>query len=344
MRRGGEGRANATTVGIQPYAAVVGEVVVLLVVALGGNALYGGSTPPNERARRLERTASQLADLVEDGHELVVTHGNGPQVGALLLDQEARADRDGGGLPLPLDVCVAMTQAEIGYRIQRAVGRELAMRGMPREVVAIVTQVAVDVRDPAFARPSKPIGPYWDERPVGGGQYLHTEDGRWRRVVASPAPAELVETGAITAMLAAGILPICAGGGGVPVVRDGHRLTGIEAVIDKDATSALLASDLDAEGLLVLTDVPRVVLDRGTPQARSLDELTTGDVEELVRTGQATTGSMAPKLRALARAASEGRWAALGPLERAVATTRGEVGTRVVRGGPTGLLAGRPAP
>ncbi len=313
-----------------------------IVVALGGNALYGGSTPRKERERRLAHTARQLADLVEDGHELVVTHGNGPQVGALLLDQEARSRRDGGGVPLPLDVCVAMSQAEIGYRLQRALGRELAGRGRSGEVVALVTQVVVDLHDPAFSRPTKPIGPYWDDMPDDGAQYLFTEDGRWRRVVASPAPQELVEAGAIRAMLAQGVLPICAGGGGVPVVRDGDRLTGIEAVVDKDATSALLADDLDADGLLVLTDVPHVLLDRGTPQARSLDEVTTADVEELIVSGQAAKGSMGPKLRALGRAAAAGRWAALGPLERTGAIVRGEVGTRVVDGPSSGLLSGRP--
>ncbi len=314
-----------------------------MVVALGGNALYGGSTPRPERARRLASTARQLADLVAEGHEIVVTHGNGPQVGALMLDQEARSARDGGGLPLPLDVCVAMTQAEIGYRLQRALGRELANRDLAREVVALVTQVLVDLHDPAFARPTKPIGPYWDQMPHDESQYLKTEDGKWRRVVSSPAPQALIEVGAITAMIAAGAVPICAGGGGVPVVRDGAKLTGIEAVVDKDATSALLACDLDSEGLLILTDVPYVMLDRGTPQARSLDEITTTDVEELVRFGQASKGSMGPKLEALARAATEGRWAALGPLERTADIVRGAIGTRVVPGPSSGLLAGRGA-
>lgn len=312
-----------------------------LVVALGGNALYGGSTPRPERQRRLARTAAQLADLVQDGHQIVVTHGNGPQVGALLLDQEARQGRDGGGVPLPLDVCVAMTQAEIGYRIQRALGRELANRGMPCEVVALVTQVVVDIHDPAFARPTKPIGPYWDKMPDDGAQYLKTEDGKWRRVVSSPDPIELVEVASITAMVAAGAIPICAGGGGIPVVRESSRLMGIEAVVDKDATSALLACDLDFEGLLILTDVPRVLLDMNTPQARSLDELTTTDVQELVASGQASRGSMGPKLTALRRAADEGRWAALGPLERAVDVVRGDVGTRVITGPSSSLLAGR---
>ncbi len=308
------------------------------VVALGGNALYDGETVRAERARRLARTATQLADLVGAGHEIVITHGNGPQVGALLLDQESRAGRQGGGLPLPLDVCVAMTQAEIGYRLQRALGRELVERGDPREVVAVVTQVVVDVHDPAFSRPTKPIGPLYDEMPDDGADYLRTPDRRFRRVVPSPEPLALVEVGAITAMLEQGVIPICAGGGGIPVVREGERLIGIEAVVDKDLTSALLAEELDAGALIVLTDVERVSLHHGTDRARPIDELTTGDVADLLQSGQAPTGSMGPKLVALSRAASGGRFAVLGSLGRASDILDGATGTRVVDGPSRGLL------
>lgn len=308
-----------------------------VVVALGGNALYGGQTPREERTRRLAATAVQLADLIEAGHELVVTHGNGPQVGERLLDREARMAAGDAGPELPLDVLVAMTQAEIGYRIQRALGRELANRGMPREVVAVVTQVVVSPTDPAFAVPTKPVGPVLAEPPGLVGVPIVAVPGGWRRVVPSPDPLQLVEVGAIMSMLDAGAIPICAGGGGIPVVRDGDQLLGVEAVVDKDATSALLASDLDAEALMILTDVDMVSLHHGSDRAIALPTLTTGDVEDLLTSSQAPSGSMGPKLRSLARAAREGRLAVLGPLDRAVETLSGDIGTRVVAGGSTGL-------
>lgn len=309
-----------------------------VVVALGGNALYAGSTPREERTRRLAATAVQLADLVQNGHEIVVTHGNGPQVGERLLDREARMAAGDAGPELPLDVLVAMTQAEIGYRIQRALGRELANRGMPREVVAVVTQVVVDPTDKAFAVPTKPVGPVLAEPPGIVGVPVVEVPGGYRRVVPSPDPITLVEVGAITSMLAAGVVTVCAGGGGIPVVRSEDQLLGVEAVVDKDASSALLACDLDADALLILTDVDRVHLHHGSDRQQDLEELTVGDVEDLLASDQAPSGSMGPKLRALARAAREGREARLGPLGRAGDTMADRIGTRVVAGESRGLL------
>lgn len=309
-----------------------------IVVALGGNALGGGETPREERERRFSRTASQLADLVEEGHQLVVTHGNGPQVGELLLDQESRTDPSRGE-HLPLDVLVAMTQAELGYRLQGALGEELYRRGLNHRVTSIVTQVRVDADDPAFSHPTKPIGPRYDERPDDGRDYTRTSEGQWRRVVSSPAPLEIIEATALTAILEAGTMPICAGGGGIPVVRDrtGH-LVGIEAVIDKDATSAMLAEDLDTDGLLILTDVAQVNLDHGTDRQRPLRELTTGDVADLLASEQAPSGSMGPKIQALARAASQGRLAMVGQLGASREIVAKQAGTLVVDGPSTGIV------
>lgn len=305
-------------------------LTMLLVVALGGNALYDGQTPLDERTARLERTAAELADLVVDGHRIVVTHGNGPQVGERMLDREARVAAGNSGPALPLDVLVAMTQAEIGYRVQRALGRELARRGSPTEVVAVVTQVEVARDDPAFAAATKPVGPVLDRRPDDGATYVESPPG-WRRVVPSPAPRRLVEVASIRSMVDAGAIVICAGGGGIPVVADEDQFLGVEAVVDKDATSALLADDLDADGLLILTEADGIYDGFGTTYARLLRHVTVGEAEALLASGQAPTGSMGPKVEALVRAARAGRWAAVGALGQAAAIVDGRAGTRVTR-------------
>lgn len=300
-----------------------------IVVALGGNALGGGETPAEVRERRLTTTSSQLVDLVDQGHEIVVTHGNGPQVGELMLDQDSRHD-DARGEPLTLDVLVAMTQAELGYRLQRALRQELASRGLRVPVISLVTQVVVDPDDPAFADPTKPVGPGYHVRPKTGGPFVLNRGDRWRRVVPSPLPQELVERSALLAVLDAGVIPICAGGGGIPVVRDGGALVGVEAVIDKDLTSALLAHDLDADALLILTDIDRVVRHHGRPDAEPLDELGVAEAEAMVADGDAASGSMGPKLGAACRAAREGRLAIIARLGAAAAALAGEAGTRIV--------------
>ena len=304
-----------------------------LVVALGGNAL-DANTRAGERAR-LTHTVQQLGDLCLAGHEVIVTHGNGPQVGELLLDQEARIGR-GRARPLRLDVLVAMTQAQLGYLLQQALITELRGRGADRGVVAVVTQVVVAVDDPAFSRPTKPIGPRYDQRQPGSDNWARTSDGRWRRVVPSPTPQAVVERDALRAIVADGIVPICGGGGGVPVVATGARLRGVEAVVDKDTTSALIASDLEADTLLILTDVDAVHVGHGTPDARPLARLTVGDARDIVASGEAGAGSMGPKLLAAARAAEEGRGAVICRLGEAGAGLAGAAGTTVVPGPASG--------
>lgn len=300
-----------------------------IVVALGGNALGGGETPADTRERRLTRTSSQLADLVDQGHEIVVTHGNGPQVGELMLDQDSRKDGDRGE-PLPLDVLVAMTQAELGYRLQQALRQELSNRGLRVPVISLVTQVVVDGDDPAFLDPTKPVGPGYHSRPAENGPFVLTRGDRWRRVVPSPMPQELVERSALLAVLDAGVIPICGGGGGIPVVHDDGALIGIEAVIDKDLTSALIAHDLDADALLILTDVDQVVRHHGRPDAEPLTELGVAEAEAMVADGDAASGSMGPKLTAACRAAREGRLAIIAKLGAAAEALAGNAGTRIV--------------
>ena len=293
-----------------------------VVVALGGNARETAGGGGGD----LTDTAVQMAELVAEGHEVVITHGNGPQVGELLLDQEARGPQRHARLPL--DVLVAMTQAQLGYRLQLAIEDELVAHDDHTDVVTVITEVIVDVDDPAFHEPTKPIGPKLAEHPDDGRAYARTSDGRWRLLVSSPEPVHIVEHAALRAIIEDGIVPICAGGGGVPVVRDGARLRGVEAVIDKDLASALVAATVDADVLLILTDVPFVELDHGTPEARPLTELTVADAAAL-RT-HFGAGSMGPKVRAAARAASEGRVAVIAGLGDALGALRGVAGTRVV--------------
>jgi carbamate kinase len=247
-----------------------------------------------------------------------------------MLDQDSRHD-DSRGEPLPLDVLVAMTQAELGYRLQRALREELASRGLSVPVISLVTQVVVDADDPAFADPTKPVGPGYHVRPKTGGPFVLSRGDRWRRVVPSPTPLEVVERSALLAVLDAGVIPICGGGGGIPVVRDGGALVGVEAVVDKDLTSALLAHDLDADALLILTDIDRVVRHHGRPDAEPLDSLDLDEAEAMIADGDAASGSMGPKLSAACRAVREGRLAIIAKLGSAAAALAGDAGTRIVR-------------
>jgi carbamate kinase len=273
----------------------------IAVVAMGGNALV----PPGERGTLGEqqvhaRAACEgVAALVESGYRVVLTHGNGPQVGAALLRAElAQLPRQ------PLDACVAETQGEIGYLLQQALETTLAAHGLADPVAAIVTQVVVDPGDPAFLRPTKPIGPFLSElearereRQLG---WVVGEDASrgWRRLVASPRPLEIVELPAIRACLDAGMVVIAAGGGGIPVARQEGRLEGVEAVIDKDRASALLAKKLGAQMLLFSTDVDRVAWHFGKPDQRWLDRLGWDDAQIYLAEGEFPPGSMGPKIEA----------------------------------------------
>ena len=294
-----------------------------LVVALGGNALIrrGEALEAEVQRANLARAAETLASLAR-AHELVVTHGNGPQVGLLALQSEALE----GVAPYPLDILDAESEGMIGYLIEQA----LESRLPERQVVTLLTEVVVRRDDPAFARPSKPIGPWYGEAEARRlartrGWTMLEERGRWRRVVPSPEPLRIVELAAIRLLLAAGALVICAGGGGIPVeITAAGAVRGVEAVIDKDLAAALLARELEVDALLLLTDAEGVFIDWGTPGARRLHETS---VAELRAQGFAV-GSMAPKVEAVCRfIESGGRFAGIGRLENAARILEGRSGT-----------------
>lgn len=275
----------------------------LTVVALGGNALVpaGGAGTIVEQRAIAGRTMAQLADAIAGGARCVVTHGNGPVVGNILLRNEALASTIA---PMPLDVCGADSQGGIGYLLQQALQNELARRGVRRAVATLVTQVEVDAHDPAFAQPTKPIGPFYsmDEAAAlaaARGWTLQDDAGRgMRRVVASPRPLRIVEADVVRLLVDEGVLVICAGGGGIPVVRRGTTHEGIEAVVDKDRTAAVLAIQLGAKRLVLLTGVATLMRDFGTSHAQPLETLTIDDAADMLAAGAFAPGSMAPKIEA----------------------------------------------
>jgi carbamate kinase len=306
-----------------------------VVVALGGNAL----APPGQRSsvsvqyERARATAEQLVHLSE--RPLLVTHGNGPQVGDALL----RSDRSAEILPrLPLDACVAGTQGDMGYMLAVCLDNAFRAAGVRRPAVALLTRTVVDRDDPAFLRPSKPIGGAYDETEaralVAGAGWVMDRDGErgWRRMVASPDPREIVEERAIRTLLATGAVVVAVGGGGVPVVRqpDG-TLVGVEAVVDKDLASALVAARIGAEVLMILTGVEHVAVDFGKPARRDLHEVTTTELAAHARLGQFAPGSMLPKVRAVLRfIEGGGRRAVITTPELSEKALAGEAGTQVL--------------
>lgn len=298
---------------------------MLIVAALGGNALLRRHGPKDaeEQMRNVARAADVLAVLARE-HSLVVTHGNGPQIGLLALQGE----QSSLGRPYPLDVLGAETEGMIGYMLERAM-RE---RTPEREAATLLTQVLVDPEDPAFARPSKPIGPLYDgetaRRLAAERGFAIAPDGTgWRRVVPSPQPLQIVELKAISLLLEAGATVVCAGGGGIPVAADARgALSGVEAVIDKDRCAALLAQELDADALLLLTDVTNVELHHGSERAAPIGECTVAELDPLCF----EQGSMRPKVEAARDfAAATGRIAGIGALEDAAEILAGHRGTRV---------------
>ncbi|HVL32286.1 MAG TPA: carbamate kinase [Actinomycetota bacterium] len=307
-----------------------------VVVALGGNAILQRDdvgTATEQRAT-IREACESIAALCEHGHSLILTHGNGPQVGRLLMQDEALP---GQFPPLPLDVLVAQTQGQIGYLMQQEMSAALRRRRASRPVVTLVTQVVVDPADPAFMRPAKPVGPRLSEQRAAeyrarGELLAQDADGRWRRVVASPEPVAIIEWDTLSALVTAGAVPIVAGGGGVPVVREGNSLRGIAAVVDKDLTAALIADIVHAEALLILTDVERVVRGFGTADPQPIERITAGDARAGVDSGEFPPGSMGPKMLAAARVAESGKIAAIGALWQAADVLAGRAGTHVVSG------------
>lgn len=279
----------------------------LAVVAVGGNALIRDDhhlSIPDQYEAVIE-SATNIVDMIEAGWNVVLTHGNGPQVGFILRRSELASQEVA---PVPLDYAVGDTQGAIGYMFQKALSNELRRRGIARRVVAIVTQTRVAADDPAFSKPSKPVGAFLDEVSARRRQHelgwtLMEDAGRgWRRTVPSPEPLEIIERDVIATLLQQGCIVIACGGGGIPVVRDEKQmLAGVEAVIDKDLASALLAQQLEADLLLIPTGVEKVAVNFGTPEQRWLDRMSVGEAKDLIAQGQFGAGSMLPKVEAILR-------------------------------------------
>ena len=308
----------------------------VVVMAVGGNALApSGLGEIGQQMERAREVAGHALNLLDGGRRLVIVHGNGPQVGALSLAQEAVAREIP---PQPLHVLGAMTQGQLGWLLSVAIGDALEVAGQERSVVAVVTQVVVDEADPGFANPTKPIGPFFSQgraKRLGEarGWDVAEDSGRgWRRVVASPAPIEVVEWPQIKALLREKQIVIACGGGGIPVARTDGVLHGVEAVIDKDLAAALVGALVKAKTLLLLTGVEKVAIDYGKTTERWLDTMTVAEARALMAEGQFPAGSMGPKVDAAIRfVEGGGREAIITSLDKTAEALAGTTGTRVTR-------------
>ena len=305
-----------------------------IVIALGGNAL--GNTPYEQLALVTE-TAKPIVDLIAQGNEVIIAHGNGPQVGMINLGMATAAEAKAIKSDMPFPECGAMSQGYIGYHLQNAIGNELASRGMNKDVATVVTQVLVDEADPAFQHPTKPVGAFYDketaDRIAAEKGYTMVEDaGRgYRQVVPSPKPIDVIEKNTVKALVDNGTVVITVGGGGIPVVRRDGRLYGTPAVIDKDFGSAKLAELLDADMLIILTAVEKVAINYNKPDQKGLDDLTPAEAYKYMEENQFAKGSMLPKVQAAVKFAESkaGRTALITLLEKAKDGIEGKTGTRI---------------
>ena len=307
-----------------------------IVIALGGNAL--GKTP-GEQLSLLSNVAKIIVELIKDGNEIVLTHGNGPQVGQIALAMEYALNGGAGTPSMPFPECGSMSQGYIGYHMQQSILNELDRQGVKKECVSLITQVLVDSNDSAFQNPTKPIGMFYSkekameiEKEKG---YVFTEDaGRgYRRVVPSPIPKKIIEKDAITSLLDNGTIVIAVGGGGIPVINSGNGLKGVEAVIDKDRSGALLAREINADTFLILTAVDKVCLNYNTDNEIMLDSLTKEEAEKYIDEGQFAKGSMLPKVEACLDFIGEStsRKAIISSLSKAKEAIDGKTGTVIKR-------------
>ena len=305
-----------------------------IVIALGGNAL--GNTPA-EQLELVRQTAKPIVDLIEEGNQVVIAHGNGPQVGMINLGMSTAAEAGAIKSDMPFPECGAMSQGYIGYHLQNSIANELAARGIQKTVGTLVTQVLVDEADPAFQKPSKPVGAFYDketaDKIAAERGYTMVEDaGRgWRQVVPSPKPVDVVEKDMVNTLVDSGYVVITVGGGGIPVVKKDGRLVGTPAVIDKDFASAKLAELIDADMLVILTAVDRVAINWGKPDQKALAEMTVDEAEKYCGEGHFAPGSMLPKVQAAMSFAKAGGTAIIASLENAAAALRGVSGTRIVK-------------
>jgi carbamate kinase len=308
------------------------------LIALGGNAIlrHGQKGTAEEQMTNVRITARHLVKLLEEGDRIAITHGNGPQVGDILLKNElAKATLP----PMPLDVCGAESQGMIGYMLQQGLQDELEAAGLKLPAVTIVTRVLVDSGDPAFEKPTKPVGPFYTATEASGlqeerGWRMVDDSGRgYRRVVPSPWPVEILESKTVAELFASGTVVIAAGGGGIPVIREkGGTITGVEAVLDKDRTAALLGRILGVETLLILTDVAKVYLDFNRPGQRAIEKMTIQECRRFLEEGQFPAGSMGPKIESAVRfLESGGDRVVITSLEMAEDALAGNAGTTIVR-------------
>src|SRR5947207_9810409 len=309
-----------------------------VLVSLGGNAIlkHGQKGTAEEQEVNVENTAKHLAAILRRGERVAITHGNGPQVGNILLQNEIAKDTLP---PMPLDVCGAESQGMIGYMLQRALRSELESAGQHIPVTTIVSQTLVDAKDPAFKNPTKPVGPFYTEKEArrlqeSNGWHIISDSGRgYRRVVPSPTPLDILEKETIIRLFEAGTIVISAGGGGIPVIRDKDgMLRGVEAVLDKDRTAALLAKIVGVETLLILTDVEKVSINYGKPGQRGLDRMTVRECRRYLDEGQFPAGSMGPKIEsAISFLTGAGkRRAVIASLKSAEEALNGTAGTTII--------------
>ena len=308
-----------------------------IVIALGGNALQEAGKPATAEAQLevVEKTAEYIADIIEAGYKVVVAHGNGPQVGRIVLQNEYAVPVTPA---MPFDVCGAMSQGYIGYHIQQGLTKVLRSRGNKAEVATVVTQVLVDQNDPKVLNPSKPIGPFYTEEEAKAiaaekGYVMKEDAGRgWRRVVASPVPVAIEELNAVKCLVDNGFITVTVGGGGIPVIRNEQgMLEGTAAVIDKDLASEKLAEDLDADALVILTAVEKVSINFKKPDQKDLETLSVDEARQYIAEGHFAPGSMLPKIEAAVKfvESKPGRVSIITSLDKAVEALEGRAGTTV---------------
>mgnify|MGYP002473503834 FL=1 len=304
-------------------------------MALGGNAL-GNS--PEEQLKLVKGTAKPIVDLVEKGYDVIIGHGNGPQVGMINLAMEFSANKGGDTPYMPFPECGAMTQGYIGYHLQQAIQDELRARGIHKACATVVTQVVVDEADPGFQKPTKPVGSFYTKEEADaiaaekGFTFVEDAGRGYRRVVPSPIPKRIVEIDVVEQLVSAGNIVITVGGGGIPVVETDAGLKGVAAVIDKDRASALLAKDVKADQLIILTAVDRVCVNFNKPDQRELPSMTLAEAEEYIKQGQFAPGSMLPKVQScmeFVENSTNGGTALITSLTRAAEALDGKTGTVV---------------
>lgn len=308
-----------------------------IVVALGGNAL--GNTP-EEQFELVRHTAKTIVDLAQDGYEVIVGHGNGPQVGMINLAMEFSCTKGGNTPYMPFPECGAMSQGYIGYHLQQAIQQELKARGIDKECAAVVTQVVVDANDPGFAKPTKPVGSFYTKEEADkiaaekGFTFVEDAGRGYRRVVPSPIPQRIVELKVVEQLVKAGDIVITVGGGGIPVVETEQGLKGVAAVIDKDRSSALLAQSIGADMLIILTAVDRVCINYNKPDQKELPTMTLEEAEKYIEEKQFAPGSMLPKVQScmeFVKNNTHGGTALITSLQKAKVALQGETGTIITK-------------